>query len=70
MHTTDMSVDLSTGWEFRKGNVSRAWLSTGPSDGERVDLPHCWNAQDTYHKETDYYRGRGADPRRGPAPLS
>jgi len=70
MDATATRIDMCSGWEFRKGRTSPAWLSEASGSGERVDLPHCWNAQDTYHKGTDYYRGWGAYRREFTTPDS
>lgn len=57
-------VDLAPGWEFVRGRVSRGWLAgRGPAD-EVVDLPHCWNAHDTFQIGRRSYAGWGAYRRR------
>ncbi len=53
-------LDLSTGWEFVKGRVRRGWLAGRTGAGEVVDLPHSWNAFDTYQAGRKSYSGRGA----------
>ena len=53
-------IDLCRGWTFLKGAVSAAWLAGDEAGGAAVDLPHCWNAQDTYQTDGRYYRGPGA----------
>ncbi|MBR2067550.1 MAG: hypothetical protein IJ875_04750, partial [Solobacterium sp.] len=48
-------------------NINSSWLFTKedigvqkkiPSDLERIDLPHTWNANDGQDGGNDYYRGR------------
>jgi len=34
-------------------------LGTEASTGTTVDLPHCWNCNDTFQDGTEYYRGPG-----------
>jgi len=43
------SVDISYGWQFNKPNEKP----------EEVNLPHSWNAQDTFQEGRKYYRGKG-----------
>jgi len=52
--------DLSSGWEFIRGKVNRKWLSGRGSAFETVDLPHCWNLDDTYQFDRKSYQGFGA----------
>ena len=52
--------DLNSGWEFIRGKVGRRWLSGRGRAGEAVDLPHCWNLDDTYQRGRKSYRGFGA----------
>lgn len=56
-------IDLDTGWEFTRGRVGRRWLR-GRGDAETVDLPHCWNRDDTYQYDRRSYSGHGAYRRR------
>ena len=54
-------IDLNHGWLFQKKRAGRSWVRGGESSGAwNVDLPHCWNAQDTFQDEVEYYRGHGA----------
>ena len=46
------SVPLNSDWRFRF-----AHQVSGP--GQRVDLPHTWNAGDALSGKADYYRGAG-----------
>lgn len=52
--------DISDGWDFARGRVSRRWLQGRGSGGETVDLPHCWNQSDTFQYGRRSYSGRGA----------
>jgi len=52
-------IDVSDGWEFVRGRVSRGWLSGRGGAGETVDLPHCWNRDDTFQHGLESYSGRG-----------
>ena len=52
--------DLSSGWEFIRGKVGRRWLGGGGRPGQSVDLPHCWNLDDTYQYDRNSYKGFGA----------
>lgn len=57
----DNLIDLSSHWLFRRGRAGRRWVGGGDSSGvEQVDLPHCWNAVDTFQDNVAYYRGPGA----------
>jgi len=51
--------DLCDGWEFVRGRVRRGWLSGHGKAGEQVDLPHCWNRDDTFQYGHRSYSGRG-----------
>ena len=51
--------DISQGWDFVLGRVSRRWLSGSGKAGEEVDLPHCWNRSDTFQYGRKSYSGRG-----------
>jgi len=51
--------DLCSGWEFIRGRVGRRWLAGHGQDSERVNLPHCWNLDDTYQYDRDSYTGFG-----------
>jgi hypothetical protein len=54
-------LDLSSGWTFVKKRMSRRWLrACSEHNGERVDLPHCWNDKDAFHENVSYYRGYGS----------
>ena len=53
-------VDLNIGWEFVQGRVNRNWLSGRSRAAEVVDLPHCWNTDDTYQTDRNSARGFGA----------
>jgi beta-galactosidase len=53
-------IDLSDGWEFIRGRVSRRWMAGHGRKGETVDLPHCWNRGDTFQHGRFSYSGRGA----------
>lgn len=53
-------IDLNSGWEFTRGRVGRKWLAGRGSATESVDLPHCWNTDDTYQVELNSYSGLGA----------
>ncbi len=52
--------DISDGWEFTRGRVSRRWLQGRKRGGEAVDLPHCWNRSDTFQHGERSYSGYGA----------
>jgi beta-galactosidase len=53
-------LDLSSGWELLRKKMKPAWVSDwlAPA-GEPVDLPHCWNANDTFQVGVKPYRGYG-----------
>ena len=51
--------DLCDAWEFTRGRVSRRWLAGHGRAGETVDLPHCWNRDDTFQHGRRSYSGRG-----------
>jgi len=53
-------VDLCSDWEFVRGKVKRKWLSGRGTGGETIDLPHCWNLDDTYQFDRKSYVGFGA----------
>jgi beta-galactosidase/beta-glucuronidase len=53
-------IDLNVGWEYTRGRVKRKWLSGDGSPAETVDLPHCWNTDDTYQFDRTSFRGHGA----------
>ena len=57
---TRVTIDLSDGWTFVRGRMSRRWLASLSADGEAVDLPHCWNATDGFQERVAYYRGYGS----------
>jgi beta-galactosidase/beta-glucuronidase len=52
-------IDLCSDWEFVRGKVNRGWLSGRGPCGEPVDLPHCWNLDDTYQYDRKSYQGFG-----------
>ena len=56
--------DLSAGWEFVRKKVGRQWLAGQSGDDDLVDLPHCWNTQDTFQYGRSSYSGRGGYRRR------
>lgn len=58
----DAPLDLSEGWEFRRGHVARRWLAGvgGTAASELVSLPHSWNQCDTFQPGVWPYQGRGA----------
>ena len=59
--STRIRVDLSHDWAFVKRNPGRRWLREGSEPGDEVvDLPHSWNARDSFAMHTAYYRGHGA----------
>lgn len=58
-HSSRICVDLSQDWSFVKGWPGRAWLRGHRGDGERMDLPHCWNTTDTFQLGVRYYQGWG-----------
>jgi beta-galactosidase/beta-glucuronidase len=53
-------LDLSDGWELVLKKMKPAWAASwlAPA-GEPVDLPHCWNADDTFQLGVKPYRGHG-----------
>ena len=52
--------DFSKGWRFRKGDPSGAnEPAHDDSAWEQVNLPHSWNATDTFTPTRGYYRGPG-----------
>ncbi|MEI6217698.1 MAG: glycoside hydrolase family 2 TIM barrel-domain containing protein, partial [bacterium] len=54
-------IDLNHGWLFQQKRASRSWMRGGDSSAcWNVDLPHCWNAHDTFQDKVEYYRGHGA----------
>ena len=44
---------INSDWQFRFSHQVQ------PKSGQRVDLPHTWNAQDALAGKQDYYRGMG-----------
>jgi beta-galactosidase len=52
--------DISDGWKYVRGRVSRRWMKGRGRKGESVDLPHCWNRTDTFQYRRRSYSGRGA----------
>jgi len=57
-------IALENGWEFSREKVGRSWLGGHQSGGEKVVLPHCWNATDTFQYGRMSASGRGAYRRR------
>jgi beta-galactosidase len=53
-------IDISEGWDFVRGRVSRRWLNGRGDGSEIVDLPHCWNRRDTFQPGHQSYVGKGA----------
>ncbi len=53
-------IDLDLDWDFVRRRVGRSWLIRGSADAERVDLPHCWNADDTFQYGRRSHAGWGA----------
>ncbi|MEJ2582819.1 MAG: hypothetical protein P8127_14480, partial [Acidobacteriota bacterium] len=51
--------DISNGWEFQLGRVSRRWLQGRSGGGQAVDLPHCWNRSDAFQPGRTSYAGKG-----------
>ena len=53
---------MDENWEFVRRRAGRAWVRflATHDNAERVDLPHCWNAEDTFQDGIAYYRGPGA----------
>ena len=47
-------INLNAGWVFNKQNEIPAAL---PTEWEKVDLPHSWNAVDGQDGGNDYFRG-------------
>jgi len=62
--------DLCSGWEFIRGKVGRRWLGGDPGTGEMVDLPHCWNLDNTYQYDRNSYTGFGGYRRQIHLPAS
>ena len=65
-----MRHDISEGWDFVRGRVSRRWLQGRGGDGEAIDLPHCWNLSDTFQPGSSSYSGKGAYRRAVNLPAS
>jgi beta-galactosidase len=62
-------MDISSGWSFESGRVSRRWLSgVDGRSGATVDLPHTWNDYDTFQEGVRYHRGWGGYRRTFVAP--
>ncbi|MBC7615648.1 MAG: DUF4982 domain-containing protein [Pedobacter sp.] len=60
------STRLNKGWEFLKGDLGGIWeavrpVKEGNPEGvplwEKVNLPHCFNAQDAVDPDVNYYQG-------------
>ena len=60
------SIRLNKGWEFLKGDLGGIWEAVRPvKEGnpesvplwEKVNLPHCFNAQDAVDPDVNYYQG-------------
>ncbi len=59
---------LNQGWEFLKGDLGGVWEAVRPvKDGSsesvpiwtKINLPHCFNAQDAVDPDVNYYQGPG-----------
>ncbi len=59
---------LNQGWEFLKGDLGGIWEAVRPvKEGSsesvpiwtKVNLPHCFNAQDAVDPDVNYYQGPG-----------
>ena len=50
-----MKLTINDNWKFVKqaGNAAEAMQA----EGERISLPHTWNAEDGQDGGNDYYRG-------------
>ncbi len=53
-------IALEDGWEFTRERVGRTWLGGHGGGGEKVALPHSWNASDTFQFGRRSYSGWGA----------
>lgn len=51
---------INDGWFFLRGRAQRRWLAGWDGPGEEVELPHCWNALDTFRPGVRSYRGHGS----------
>jgi beta-galactosidase len=49
---------LKDGWRFLKADLSAETAMAYASKGEKVSIPHTWNAADGQDGGNDYYRGR------------
>ncbi|MFO7871237.1 MAG: glycoside hydrolase family 2 TIM barrel-domain containing protein [Kiritimatiellia bacterium] len=59
--TARNNIDLSADWFFRKGKMRMKRLAgKNPPNETTVNLPHCWNAEDTFCRDAGYYRGYGS----------
>ena len=53
-------LPVNKGWEFVRGKPLPAWFSYDhEAVAEEVQLPHCWNGQDTFQDGVEMYRGFG-----------
>lgn len=52
-------INLNSDWDYIRQRASAAWLSGSEPHQDRVDLPHCWNLDDTFQSGKKYYRGWG-----------
>ena len=59
---------LNQGWEFLKGDLGGVWEAVRPvKEGSsesvpiwtKINLPHCFNAQDAVDPDVNYYQGPG-----------
>jgi hypothetical protein len=53
-------IAFEDGWEFIRARVGRTWLGGHGGGGEKVTLPHSWNASDTFQIGRRSYSGWGA----------
>jgi len=52
------ALTFCDGWLFRKGDAADAQQpAANDTDWERIVLPHCFNAEDTFTPSRGYYRG-------------
>lgn len=52
-------IDLNPAWDFVRRRVGSRWLG-GEGGGERVHLPHDWNATEEFRPGVRYYQGQAA----------
>ncbi len=63
-------IALEDGWEFIRQRVGRSWLKGHGGGGRPVELPHCWNASDTFEYGRTSYSGWGAYRRHATLPTT